>query len=125
VRSTLEQHPRSEVAGEAEDGSDAIEEAHRLKPDVVVLNVSMPVLNGPETAIVMLSSSVDQRFAEEAKKIGARAHVAKTKAGEAVCVTFCVNRREIVVNKFTSEEGPSLLVLTRKQLHLYEVWNPK
>ena len=95
VRSTLEQHPRFEVCGEAEDGLKAIEKAHKLKPDVVVLNVSMPVLDGfgaareirtslPETAIVILSSSVDRRFIEEAKKIGARAYVAKTKTGEAL-----------------------------------------
>jgi DNA-binding NarL/FixJ family response regulator len=66
-----------------------------LKPDVVVLNVTMPVLNGfeaarkikesvPESAIVILSSNADQRFVEEAKKIGVRAYVAKTKAGEAL-----------------------------------------
>jgi len=83
------------VCGEAEDGFKAIEEAHKLKPDVVVLNISMPVLNGfevahkikaslPGQAIIMLSSSVDQRFIEEAKKIGARAYVAKIKAGEAL-----------------------------------------
>jgi two-component system nitrate/nitrite response regulator NarL len=75
-----------------EDGAKAIEETQRLKPDVVVLNVSMPVLDGfqaareiqatlPETAIVILSSHVDQRFIEQAKKIGARAYVAKTALG--------------------------------------------
>ena len=95
VRETLELHPRFEVCGEVPDGAKAIEEATKLKPDVVVLNVSMPVLNGfeaareikatlPETAIVILSSHVDQRFVEEAKKVGARAYVAKTKAGEAL-----------------------------------------
>jgi two-component system nitrate/nitrite response regulator NarL len=75
------------------DGFKAIKESRKLKPDVVVLNVSMPVLNGfeaareikaslPESAIVILSSSADQCFIEEAKKIGARAYVAKTRAGE-------------------------------------------
>jgi len=93
VRYTLEEYPRFEVCGEAEDGAEAIEKAHRLKPDVVILNVSMPVLNGfeaareikaslPETAIVILSSHADQRFIEEAKKIGVRAYVAKTEAGK-------------------------------------------
>ena len=73
VRSTLEQYPRFEVCGEARDGSKAIEEAQKLIPDVVILNVSMPVLNGfeaareiktslPDTAIVILSSHTDQRF---------------------------------------------------------------
>jgi NarL family two-component system response regulator LiaR len=95
VRSTLAQHARFEVCGEAADGVKAIQEAHRLKPDVVVLNVSMPIVNGfgaareikaslPETVIIILSSSVDHRFVEEAKNIGARAYVAKTKTGEAL-----------------------------------------
>jgi DNA-binding NarL/FixJ family response regulator len=91
----LEEHPRFEVCGEAEDGAEAIEEAQRLKPDVVVLNVSMPVLNGfeaareikaslPETAIVILSANADERFVEEARRIGARAYVAKTELGKAL-----------------------------------------
>jgi DNA-binding NarL/FixJ family response regulator len=95
VRSTLQQHPGFEVCGEAEDGAQAIEAAKKLKPDVVVLNVSMPVLNGfqaaveirkalPESAIVILSSNADERFVAEARKIGVRAYVAKTKAGEAL-----------------------------------------
>jgi DNA-binding NarL/FixJ family response regulator len=95
VRSTLEQHPRFEVVGEAEDGAKAIREARRLKPDVVVLNVTMPVLNGfeaareiktslPKSAIVILSLNTDQLFIEEAKKIGARAYVAKSEAGKAL-----------------------------------------
>ena len=95
VRSTLQQDPQLEVCGEAEDGAKAIEEAQRLRPDVVVLDVAMPVLNGfdaargiktksPESAIVILSSSVDQRLIDEAKRIGVRAYVAKTRAGEAL-----------------------------------------
>src|ERR1700693_5218858 len=95
VRSILEGHPRFEVCGEAIDGAKAIVEAQRSKPDVVVLNVIMPVLNVfeaareikkklPESAIVILSSHADERFVEEAKRMGARAYVAKTKAGEAL-----------------------------------------
>ena len=93
VRAALERHPRFEVCAEATDGAQAIEEAQKLKPDVVVLNVTMPVLNGfqaarkirsilPETAIVILSSDADERFIQEAKKIGAKAYVAKTRAGQ-------------------------------------------
>ena len=95
VRSTLQQHPEFEVCGEAADGAQAVEEAKKLKPDVVVLNVSMPVLNGfeaareiiasrPETAIVILSTHADDYFVAEARKIGARAYVAKTKAGDSL-----------------------------------------
>ena len=93
VRSTLQSYRHFEVCGEATDGAQAIEEAKKLKPDVVVLNISMPVLNGfeaatairtnlPDSAIVILSTNTDRRFIEEAKKIGVRAYVAKTKAGQ-------------------------------------------
>jgi NarL family two-component system response regulator LiaR len=95
VRSMLQKDSRFEVCGEAVDGAEAILEARKLKPDVVVLNIRMPVLNGfeaareikttlPRTAIVILSASADERFVQEAKKIGVRAYVAKTKAGESL-----------------------------------------
>jgi DNA-binding NarL/FixJ family response regulator len=95
VRSTLERIPHFEVCAEAVNGAEAIEQAQKLKPDVVVLNVTMPVLNGfdaareikatlPETAIVILSSHSDQRFVAAAKRIGVRSYVAKSKVGEAL-----------------------------------------
>jgi two-component system, NarL family, nitrate/nitrite response regulator NarL len=70
VRSALEEHPHFEVCGEAENGAEAIEEVRRVKPNVVVLNITMPLVNGfeaareikkqaPETAIVILSSHAD------------------------------------------------------------------
>jgi|SRR5580704_9301703 DNA-binding NarL/FixJ family response regulator len=91
VREILEAHPRWEVIGEVEDGLRAVEEAEKLKPDVVVLNVTMPVMNGleaareikakvPESVIVILSSHADARLIEDARRVGARAYVAKTKA---------------------------------------------
>jgi DNA-binding NarL/FixJ family response regulator len=90
VRSILERHSRFEVCGEAQDGAKAIEEAQRLKPDVVVLNVEMPVLNGfeaareikmklPESAIVILSLGADRHLVEEAKSIGAHAYLRNPK----------------------------------------------
>ena len=80
--------------------------------DVVVLNVSMPILNGlaaghkikaefPETAIVILSSNADKHFVEEAKKIGARAYVAKTKAAEALVIAIeraIINREFVLID---------------------------
>jgi two-component system, NarL family, nitrate/nitrite response regulator NarL len=95
VRSILEQHPRFEIIGEVVDGAKAIEEAQQLEPDVVVMNVNMPVLNGleaareikkklPQSAIVILSLNADARLIEEAKRIGAQAYVAKSKAAEAL-----------------------------------------
>ena len=70
----------------------------------------MPILNGidagrkieaelPETAIVILSSNADEHFIEEAKKIGARAYVAKTKAAEGLVIAIerAINDGEFVL----------------------------
>src|ERR1700730_11045278 len=88
VKSMLERNPGFEVCGQAADGAQAIEQADKLKPDVVVLSITMPVVNGfeaareikaklPHSAIVILSSNMDRRFLDEAKKIGASAYVTK------------------------------------------------
>jgi DNA-binding NarL/FixJ family response regulator len=50
LRQTLEQGGAWEVCGEAADGREAIKQAQRLKPDLVVLDLSMPVMNGLEAA---------------------------------------------------------------------------
>jgi DNA-binding NarL/FixJ family response regulator len=74
---------------------EAVDKAGALKPDVVVLNIKMPVLDGfeaalrirknlPEVAIVILSSEADRRLIDEAKKIGVRAFVPKTGAAVAL-----------------------------------------
>ena len=91
----LQSQPHIEVCGEAADGAQAIQEAKKLKPDVIVLNINMPVLNGfeaareikttlPKSAIVILSQNADRQFVDDAKKIGVQAYVAKSKAGEAL-----------------------------------------
>ena|ERR1700676_1425024 len=95
VTSTLEQEAGFEVVGEAENGLEAVRKAEALKPNVVILNVTMPVLDGfeaarqirkklPEVAIVILSSNADKQFIEEAKKIGVRAYVPKNEAAAAL-----------------------------------------
>jgi DNA-binding NarL/FixJ family response regulator len=95
VTSTLKAEPQFDVIAEAENGLEAVHKAGTLKPHVVVLNITMPVLDGfeaarrirkqiPEVAIVILSSNADKQFIEEAKKAGARAYVPKSKAAFAL-----------------------------------------
>lgn len=93
VKLTLEEQPGFEICAGVEDGRRAVAEASRLKPDVTILNVTMPHMNGldavrlikaevPETAIVILSSHADQEFLAIANDIGVRSYVAKMKAGQ-------------------------------------------
>ena len=89
MRYTLEEDPGIEVVGEAGDGMAAIGEAERLQPDVVLLDLTMPILDGidaiptvlqraPGTRVVALSGWGAERMAEAALQQGAVAYVEKT-----------------------------------------------
>ena len=91
IRSLLESHPQWSVCGEAADGEEAVEEAGRLKPDVVLLDVSMPKLNGLEAArrirqsvptaqLLVLTMHSSDQLPEEARRAGAREVVMKSDA---------------------------------------------
>lgn len=91
VRMLLEQQEGIRVVGEAEDGVEAVEAALKHKPDVVVLDVSMPRMTGiqatheikqhlPDTAVVLLSMHDDQRYFYDALKAGAAGYVLKRSA---------------------------------------------
>lgn len=77
-----------EVLGEAKDGRQAVELAHRLRPDVVLMDLSMPELDGlsttklivadlPEVKVVVLTASDDDQNLFEAIKSGAQGYVLK------------------------------------------------
>jgi DNA-binding NarL/FixJ family response regulator len=52
----LSEHPDFEVVGEAADGAEAVLQASRLTPDVVLMDLRMPVMDGPEATAKMLAS---------------------------------------------------------------------
>src|SRR4029077_1554392 len=59
IRALLESHPGWEVCGEAKDGREAVELASRTNPDLVLLDIGMPNLNGLEAARQVLAESPD------------------------------------------------------------------
>ncbi len=77
-----------EVVGEAENGLRGLEEAHRLRPDIIVMDVEMPVMNGveatrlineqlPGTRVVLLTVSEAEEHLFEAIRYGARGYLLK------------------------------------------------
>jgi len=55
IRSLLADHNRWEVCGEAVDGQDAVDKARELKPDLIIMDVSVPRLNGLEATPIIRS----------------------------------------------------------------------
>jgi two-component system response regulator NreC len=91
LRHVLEEHPEFRVVGEAADGREGVRLAEKEHPDVAILDIGMPNLNGieaarqigesiPGTAIVMLSVHSDESYVLRALKAGARAYLLKQSA---------------------------------------------
>jgi DNA-binding NarL/FixJ family response regulator len=87
-RMILSAQPDMEVAGEATNGREAVKAAEALKPDVVVMDVSMPELNGieatrrigdvsPRTRVLALSMHKDSVYVREILRAGARGYLLK------------------------------------------------
>ena len=87
----LEREPDMSVVGEASDGRQAVALAKSLRPDVVIMDIGMPNLNGieaatqmtqenPELAIVILSMHPDETYVLRALKAGARGYLLKDSA---------------------------------------------
>jgi DNA-binding NarL/FixJ family response regulator len=88
LRSLLEKQPDMEVVCEAEDGRKAVERARELLPDVVVMDITMPNLNGieatrkiinefPQIKIIALSIHSERRFIANMLEAGATGYVLK------------------------------------------------
>ena len=91
LKTQLEEHADWKVCGEADDGRAAVELAGKLKPDVVVLDISMPELNGieaarqirkacPKTEILILTMHESEGLVRDALAAGARGFILKTDA---------------------------------------------
>lgn len=93
LSSLLERHQRYRVVGRAANGLEAVALAERLKPDLVILDISMPGLNGieaarrifdsrPETRVLALSMHANGAFIAEALKCGVQGYLLKDSAFE-------------------------------------------
>lgn len=93
LRLQLEQQPDVEVAGEASDGRVAVQLAEELRPQVVLMDIGMPNLNGiqataqivksnPSVGIIILSMYSDEEYLLRALNAGARGYLLKESAEE-------------------------------------------
>jgi DNA-binding NarL/FixJ family response regulator len=118
IRSLLESHAEWEVCGEARDGREAVEYASQLQPDVFLLDIGMPNLNGldaarqilaiiPDARILILTVHDSEQVVREVLAAGARGFLLKSDAGrDLVAAVEALQRRRTF---FTSSVAQMLL----------------
>jgi two-component system response regulator NreC len=101
VQTILHPYPEWEFCGEAENGKDAIRLADELKPEIIIMDVSMPGLNGieatrairklqPEVKIVLLTLHESAELLRSAFRAGARGYLLKTDAEQELVKALAV-----------------------------------
>jgi DNA-binding NarL/FixJ family response regulator len=91
ICSTLQKKSDLQVVCEAGDGLEAVQKAEELKPDLVVLDVGLPTLNGievarrirkvaPQSKIIFLSQESSPDVVQSALDVGAKGYIVKTRA---------------------------------------------
>jgi len=97
VLSTLAKMRDLEVVGEASDGLEAVQKAVELQPDLILLDIGLPSLNGigaarqirklvAESKIIFLTQESSADVAQEALQLGAAGYVVKSKAGSELLI---------------------------------------
>lgn len=114
LRSLLEAKPDLEVVGEAENGQQAIDQIETLQPDVVLMDVRMPVMDGvaatrhicqqlSSTKVLVLTTFDDDEYVSQAMRLGARGYLLKDTHSDDLAAAIRA------VHKGYTQMGPGLL----------------
>lgn len=146
IRKLLEQEQDMRITGEAKDGLQAVKIAREVKPDVVVLDLMMPYMNGieatgqikkelPKTRVLVLSMHKDDFYVSESLKKGAEAYVLKDSVGEHLVTAirnaaagrrflsppFSEQRIEAYLKASASESGGFYNTLTTRERQIFQM----
>lgn len=133
MKALLEKHSSMEVIAEAENGIQTLEIARREKPDVIIMDIAMPDINGIEATrqlksemtdikIVALSMHSDRRFVTEILKAGASAYVLKQSAFEDLekaIKTVMMNRTFLSADILETVVGDYVSQLSKSEYEAY------
>ncbi|HTV58397.1 MAG TPA: response regulator transcription factor [Verrucomicrobiae bacterium] len=109
LKSLLE-HEGFQIVGEASDGQGALDSTRNLKPDIVVMDISMPVLNGidaargiarshPDVKTILLTQHDEEQYLSEALDVGVKGYVLKSQvASDLVKAMWRVSRGEVYLS---------------------------
>jgi DNA-binding NarL/FixJ family response regulator len=109
VCSTLEQATECEVVGEVSDGLQAVVQAEQLQPDLILLDIGLPTINGievarrirklsPNSRILFFTQNCSREIAEGALRTGANGYLLKSDAMDLLCAVETVLQGEQFVS---------------------------
>ena len=115
ITALIERSTDIKVVGEAEDGLKAIEIVERLQPDILIIDISMPRLNGLQaverihalqlpTRVIVLSMHADELTVRQAFKVGAQGYLVKRSETEDILLAVrAVHRGELYISSAVSQ----------------------
>ena len=117
ICSTIEKRPELQIVGEVSDGLEAVQSAEKLRPDLIVLDIGLPSLNGIEVArrirnlsgeskVLFVSQESSADVVQEALGTGAHGYVVKTDAGSELLegVNAVLRGQQFVGRRFSSHD---------------------
>lgn len=113
LRRLFESQPDFEISGEAENGRDAVEKAEKLKPDLIILDLSMPVMTGLEAAALLKQILPDTRIIlftqHEGREVKQLAQTARVDAvvSKSEAVSDLVVKAQALLGLIKQEHDPS------------------
>src|SRR6202046_997205 len=127
VKALLQSHAGWEVCGEAHTGREAVAKAEELKPDIVILDISMPDLNGvdaakrirkgsPDTEVLILSVHYSDQLIRDILEAGVRGYIVKSDSDRDLIIAietlsnhkpfFTPRATEVILSNFNSRTPP-------------------
>jgi DNA-binding NarL/FixJ family response regulator len=104
IRMVLEARPQWEVCGEALDGSEALRMAGELQPDIIIMDITMPVMTGleatekltkyrPETKVLIFTMHESRTLPDSVRRAGGRGYLVKSQAArDLIHALECLDR---------------------------------
>ena len=129
--STLQRRPELQIIGEAADGLEAVQIAQQLQPDLILMDIGLPTLNGlmaarrikevcPGSKILFVTENRSRDIAEEALRTGASGYVVKSDAATELllAVDAVLQGKQFVSGSLT---GPALAGHGTEQMERHEI----
>ena len=146
IRALLESVPDIQIIGEAEDGKAAVEMAEKLRPNIILVDISLPMLNGlevtrrvrkkvPECKVLVLTMHENEMYVSQILRTGASGYlVKKTAVSELIMAIRSVHQgkayfspsiSKIVLNDYLRKEskgdGPSTELLSNREREILQL----